>query len=408
MICNISKQWMKEQIDLSNKQASINRNYYPIQEQATQMDLWELVPCTCNEGCTCRKHDCTHHWKLKRGVRFEEFRDGFLRIFVDKIQHRPVIEALNGKGPEGLNTRAIGAYQVLRKLRDSWGDISKNAAEHNKTLFCDDWLPASFRDRMSFPVEGTSIYLAKQYCVLLPDICVPYDTASRIKMMEHLDLRSVNYLEFLTKVREAFLTCMEKDNLTLPELRRLDAPQNQLPYDTSLIALPRAGMDYGANYSPDERTISIVLDKCFYQPKIVSVPSDHHRQVAGNHKSVTAPSYTTHPLSGKGQPIMVYSEPPFRQVLWGDLKFRLSNEMIRTVLERFFTVSDRWYLLGASMTEPDPNGLGSFIRKSFQSFTPRHASAIAAILVHEGFVAFRGNKPIELKKIAIREDIDRL
>lgn len=60
------------------------------------------------------------------------------------------------------------------------------------------------------------------------------------------------------------------------------------------------------------------------------------------------------------------------------------------------------------MTEPDPNGLGSFIRKSFPSFTPRHASAIAAILVHEGFLAFRGNKPIELKKIARREDIDRL
>jgi len=33
MICNITKQWMKEQIDFSNKQASINRNYYPIQEQ---------------------------------------------------------------------------------------------------------------------------------------------------------------------------------------------------------------------------------------------------------------------------------------------------------------------------------------------------------------------------------------
>jgi len=408
MICNITKQWMKEQIDFSNKQASINRNYYPIQEQATQIDLWELVPCTCDNECTCRKHGCTHHWKLKRGVRFEEFRDGFLRMFVDKIQHGPIIEALNGKGPMGLNTRAIGAYQVLRKLRDSWGDISKNAAEHNKTLFCDDWLPASFRDRMSFPVEGTSIYLAKQYCVLFPDICVPYDTASRIKMMEHLDLRFVDYLEFLTKVRDAFLTCMEKDNLALPVLRRLDAPQNQLPYDPSLIALPRPGMDYGKTYSPYERTISIVLDKCFYQPKIVSVPSDHNRQVAGNQKSVTAPSYTTHPLSGKGQPIMVYSEPPFRLVQWGDLKFKLSNEMIRTVLERFFTESDRWYLLGASMTEPDPTGLGSFIRKSFPSFTPRHASAIAAILVHEGFVAFRGNKPIELKKTATRENIDRL
>ncbi len=118
--------------------------------------------------------------------------------------------------------------------------------------------------------------------------------------------------------------------------------------------------------------------------------------------------YTTQPLSGRGQTITIHLDPPFRLVLWGGLGFELSNEMIRTILDTFFIEQGRWYLLGASMTKPDPAGLGSFVRETFPSFSPRHASAIAAIMVHEGFVRFRGRKPIELKKIAGREEMERL
>jgi hypothetical protein len=396
---------MKEQIDYSNKQAAKNRNFYPIQEQATQMDLWECVPCTCDEDCTCRKHGCTYHWKLKSEIPFEEFRDGFLRTFVDKNQHEPIIDALNGKGPAGLNTRAIGAFHVLRKLRDSWRDVSGRAAEYNKILFCDDWLPASFKDGMSFRVEGTSIYLAKQFCVLFPDIAIPYDTASRIKMLEYLDLQYCDYVEFLTKVRETFLACITKNKFTLQVLRRLDNPQGQLPYNPSLIALPRPGMDYGTTYSPAERTISIVLDKCFYQPKTFPQPSALNWNKSANRGAVPALSYSTQPLSGKGQTIMVYMSPPFRLIRWGDLEFRVSDEMIRVILEKFFVEPDHWYQLGASMTEPDPAGLGSFVWKTFPSFSPRHASAVAAILVYEGDVIFRGRKPIELKKAEKRNEM---
>ena len=130
----------------------------------------------------------------------------------------------------------------------------------------------------SFPVKGTSIYLAKQYCVLFPDICVPYDTASRVKMIEHLDSSGADYAEFLTSVREAFLECMNGRALTVPALRRLDDPQGQLPFNPSLISLPRQGMDYGTAYTPAERTISIVLDKCFYQPKADTETPSHKRE----------------------------------------------------------------------------------------------------------------------------------
>lgn len=407
MTVDITEQWMKEQIAFSNQQAANNRNYYPLQEQATQMDLWEYVPCTCDDSCTCRKHGCTHHWKLKKGIRFEEFRDGLLRMFVDKNHHQPVIEALNGRDPSGLSTRAIGAYHILRKLRESWREIADGASEHNKTLFCDDWVPASFRDRMSFPVEGTSIYLAKQYCILFPDIVVPYDTTSRPKMLGFLGSQGIDYIEFLTRVRGSFLMAMDRNKISVPALRRFDNPQGQLPFNPHLISLPKAGTNYGTNYAPAERTISIVLDKCFYQPKTGQKTSLQVEKPVSR-KEIPAPDYTTQPLSGKGQTISVHRDPPFRLILWGDLTFELSNEMILTILEKFFIDSGRWYLLGASMTNPDRAGLGSFVRNTFPSFSPRHASAIAAILVHEGFVTFRGRKPIELKKTAGREEMERL
>jgi len=408
MTVNISEEWMKKQIAFSNNQAAKNRNYYPLQEQATQMDLWEYVPCTCDDSCTCRKHGCTHHWKLKKGLHFEEFRDGLLRMFVDKNHHRPVIEALNGKDPSGLSTRAIGAYHVLRKLRESWPEIADEASEHNKTLFCDDWVPASYRERMSFPVEGTSIYLAKQYCVLFPDIAIPYDTTSRPKMLRFLDSQGIDYIEFLTKARGVFLAAMERNKISMPVLRRLDNPQEQLPFNPHLISLSRSGTNYGSTYKPAQRTISIVLDKCFYQPKVVNTPPSGSEEKNPGWGKNSALPYTTQPLSGKGQPIMVHLDPPCRLVLWGTLTFELTNEMVRTILEKFFINPNRWYLLGASMTSPDPAGLGSFVRATFPSFSPRHASAIAAILVHEGYVTYRGSKPIELKKTAGRFEMERL
>jgi hypothetical protein len=39
----VTREWMKGRIDDSNKKAAGNRNAYPIQEQATQQEIWEYV-----------------------------------------------------------------------------------------------------------------------------------------------------------------------------------------------------------------------------------------------------------------------------------------------------------------------------------------------------------------------------
>ena len=283
MTQKITEEWMKNQIIISNKQAAINRNLYPIQEQATQLDLWEYVPCTCDASCTCKKFGCTHHWKLKNNVRFEDFVYGFLRTFVDKHHHQSILDALEGKNTGPLSTRAIGAFSVLRSLKPVWEEVSAQAAQHNKTLFCDDWANDFFKNRWSFSIRQ-SIYKAKQYCILLPDICVPYDTSSRETLLDRFHLPENNYFRLLTELRMTFLKCMEENHLTIPSLRTLDSPQDQLPFDKKVISLACHGVDYGTAYLPKERQISIVLDKCFYQP--TTVLTDYYRKASLPHQKI--------------------------------------------------------------------------------------------------------------------------
>jgi len=258
---------MKKKIDWSNAQAANDRNFYPIQEQATLIDLWEYVPCSCDSTCSCKKFGCTHHWKLKENIQFNNFVRGFLRMFVDKNQHTPVINSLKGIHSKPLNTRAKGAFKVLNSLKDSWAQISIKTNENNKTLFCDDWANDFFKNCWAFPLNKTSIYEAKKYCVLLPDICVPYDIKSLIKLKRSFDIRGTDYFELLKTLRQHFLRCMEKDHFTIPMMRILESPQDQLPFNRSLISRPRQGINYGTEYSPKERPISLIIDKCYYQPK---------------------------------------------------------------------------------------------------------------------------------------------
>lgn len=49
------------------------------------------------------------------------------------------------------------------------------------------------------------------------------------------------------------------------------------------------------------------------------------------------------------------------------------------------------------MTEPIKGGFGEFI-SNYPALTPRHASAIAAIMVNEGDLNYRCSKLIELRK----------
>ena len=107
----------------------------------------------------------------------------------------------------------------------------------------------------------------------------------------------------------------------------------------------------------------------------------------------------TRPLSGRGKKIVYWCDADTITVEWGETRFSLSRTHISTILNGFFRDSAVWYQLGASMTDPPTEGLGYFVYTRFPSLSPRHASAIAAVLVNEGVIQHRGSRPIELKKL---------
>ena len=87
-------------------------------------------------------------------------------------------------------------------------------------------------------------------------------------------------------------------------------------------------------------------------------------------------------------------------VVWGKTKFRITTIEIDDILNYYFINVDIWLPLGASMTKPTPGGLGEYISEKNNSLTPRHASAIAPIMVNEGFIEYKNEgNAIFLRKI---------
>lgn len=106
------------------------------------------------------------------------------------------------------------------------------------------------------------------------------------------------------------------------------------------------------------------------------------------------------PLSGRGQPISYVRNGRVRHVRWGSIVFLLPDDLVNAICTHFLRDEDKWYLLGADMVSPPPGGLGDYLRRH-SALSPRHASAVAAILVDDGLVDARGRRPIELRKHAM-------
>jgi len=395
MSCNIDFEDIRSRIAKSNIGGSQNPNKYPIQEQATLVEIWEYVSCECNDNCTCRKFGCTHHWTLKQNVIFGDILPAFLRMFVNKNQHRQIIAHMNDTTltSDRLNKRVREVVPVLQDIRSNWRTLYSEVLNHKKTLVCDDWYTSFWKKEWNFSLSE-SVYKAKRFCVLLPDIGIPYDSSSRPKITSCLSNGVSTYFQMLKGLRSALIDIMERESQSLVNLRKLDSPHKQLPFNPSEISLPRNNFDYGNTYAPEERPISRIIDKSFYNP---------HETEVSERKTVRQPmrlaKQATHPLSGRGKPIYWQNHSGGRRVRWGIIRFNLSDGLTSDILNDYFRDRRTWYPLGASMTNPIRGGLGEYVQKNCASLTPRHASAIAAILVQDNLIESRGNKPIELRKL---------
>lgn len=108
----------------------------------------------------------------------------------------------------------------------------------------------------------------------------------------------------------------------------------------------------------------------------------------------------TMPLSGRGKPVLysVTAEGIY-SLKWGNISFIITREQVNKILQEYFRERDEWYPLGASMTEPIPGGLGEFIQREIPPLGPRHASAIAAMMVNEVWLEAKGKNPITLRRV---------
>jgi len=104
------------------------------------------------------------------------------------------------------------------------------------------------------------------------------------------------------------------------------------------------------------------------------------------------------PLSGRGKEIKYEYHNEDINVEWGSIQFKVEKDLMEDILKNFFVDRGKWYLLGACANSPIKDGLGEYIAKKLK-LTPRHASAIAAIMYSEKMVIYRGKRPIELKKL---------
>ncbi|SFS03890.1 hypothetical protein [Anaeromicropila populeti] len=105
-------------------------------------------------------------------------------------------------------------------------------------------------------------------------------------------------------------------------------------------------------------------------------------------------------LTKENKNISYYLENNIYYVKWATkTEFEITKTELDFILEEFFTVKEQWYLLGASETNPILEGFGKFIDDNFKKFTPRHASAIAAILVDIGILDSYGKRPVKLRKL---------
>jgi len=106
-----------------------------------------------------------------------------------------------------------------------------------------------------------------------------------------------------------------------------------------------------------------------------------------------------YPLSRNGKPIFYENKDYNLIIKWGNQKIKISIDIINDIMKNYFVDFKTWHPLGASMTNPLKRGLGEYLNNNYPQLNPRHASVLAAIMVHEGLIENKDLKPILVRKL---------
>ena len=112
-----------------------------------------------------------------------------------------------------------------------------------------------------------------------------------------------------------------------------------------------------------------------------------------------------YPLSRNGKPIFYENKDYNLIIKWGNQKIKIFIDIINDIMKNYFVDFKVWYPLGAGMTDPLKGGLGEYLNKNYPQLNPRHASVLAAIMVHEGLIENKDLRSILVRKLKISQSI---
>lgn len=208
---------LKSILRVSNYWGKANRNQYPVAFSNALVDMYDWVPCPCNDLCVCKQFSCTHHYIRKANISFKIAKEHFLSCYVDeKIRESVLSGTKQGRGEKAIE--AIAYFQTL------W----QNLQPMKTNLLCTDWCSMEYKNiAKSFKANIDTIYKAKWLSILELDSFVAYDTASfRLLVREY---KSRTYFDLISSIRNDLINHLSMNFTSILSFRQYDNPQEYFP-----------------------------------------------------------------------------------------------------------------------------------------------------------------------------------
>ncbi len=204
---------LKSILRVSNYWGKANRNQYPLAFSKALDDLYDWVPCKCDNHCSCKQFACTHHYIRKPDIPFDLAETHFISCYIDKNKHN---EVLRGEA-KGRCEKAPDAISTFESMYDKLPALETH-------LLCTNWCNKEFQEyAKSFKVNSSTIYKAKWLSLLQLDTFVAYDTASfRLLLREY---RGLTYYDLMSSIRSDLINHMIKYSISILSFREYDNPQ---------------------------------------------------------------------------------------------------------------------------------------------------------------------------------------
>lgn len=240
-IANIPIDVLRRKIEESNKRSAIGRQKYVLWENDAIRSDYEFISCECNSDCWCYKYGCTGHYRI-RNMGFDHFLDTFVNLWIPPKARENVRNAVLWNDP--FKGRQRNAVPILRELMDNWKKTLKKVRGHRKCGLCDEGVPLN--------ISVNNLYQAKMWSQLFYDSLVPFDTASRKRMVQAGYINPIQSYQRMNQELFKDLRQLAQDsNLNVAGLRGLDTPWI---VDHNLVPVENG------------QPLSRVLDKMFYSP----------------------------------------------------------------------------------------------------------------------------------------------